>query len=702
MFPTEPVPERIGAYKIVRRAQGTGSAKVYVARKEGPMGFARLYTLKLVPNTAEGDARFAEELSREAAICSTLSHQAIQRMIDFFEHDKQLVLVLEHIEGTTLERLASYLEQNKKPLSDAAKAYVGREIAAALVHAHAARDENGKPMPIVHRGLHPEHVLLGWDGQVRLSGFGLGKILGRSPDTVVAQKNAAPGFKAPEQLRGEAVTPKADVYGLGLLLWSLFTGQKPSDKGIRPPRLSAVRSDLLKAVCTAIDAALETSVDKRPATCRDVEMALGLVSGIENGRDELCEKVDLLRDSKPNPDSAARPSLPAVTRSRIPLQSIRPSQPAISSKERLSTVPPAPPQSVRPMGSLPPILFDDAQPKSVYPLLKALADKVPKGDTGIPKAPRLPQVDTGPSSTPGAQSERVPRSGVPKLAVAAPLELDSTGHKPRTEWMASVPDEEAFDKLFEEATSRSPDELEAAGLGRGGIEKAPESAKKARKRLENADTIRMDAVTTDGDPSQTSESKPLATPPLGPPPPATAKAVRFGPRPVAPEPPKLKRGFARPATPVVQEKRPPIVMLAVVFGLVAIGVALAVMAFSDKPKEKPKGVASATASSSVGMPVSTAKNAPANSVAPAASSAEPPPPPLPYGQGYITVVYPDDATVYVSGRKLGKTNTRLQNKCGRYFVRVAKIGDGPYPEWLSAGEPVAIPCQDSVRVVIAR
>jgi eukaryotic-like serine/threonine-protein kinase len=706
MFPTEPVPERISAYKIVRRAPGVGSAKVYVARKDGPMGFARLYTLKLVPNTSEGDARFVEELTREAAICSSLNHQAIQRMIDFFEHDKDLVLVLEHIEGTTLERLLSYLEQNQKALTDAAKAYVGREIAAALVHAHAARDENGKPMPIVHRALDPEHVLLGWDGQVRLTGFGLGKILGRSPDTVVAQKNVSPGYKAPEQLRGEAITPKADVYALGLFMWVFFSGQKLSEKGIRPPKLVTVRKDLLKPVATAIDAALEPFLDKRPASCRDIEMALALVPGIESGRDELCEKLDSLRDSRPNPDSTNRPSLPSASRPRIPLQSIRPSQPAISSKERLSTVPPAQPQSIRPVNSLPPILFDDVQPKSVYPLLKALAEKVPKQDGGIPKAPRLPAMEGPPSSARGARSERAPRSGVPKLAIATPIELDSSGHKPRTEWMASVPDEEAFDKLFDEVTSRSPNELEAAGIGRGN-EKSPDSAKNSRRRkLENADTIQMQAVTGDLGPNGPGDAPPsLATPPLGPPP--AAKPVRFGPPPAAPAPPKLKRGFAPPPVPTTPEnKRPSVVLLAVVFGTITVGVALLVLLFSDKPMPKRTTTPSASAritnsAASMKTPV-VVPMASAKTTATAPASAEGPPPPLPYGQGYLTVVYPDDAMVYVSGRKLGQTNTRLQNRCGRYFVRIAKAGDSVYPEWLSAGQPVAIPCQDSIRVEISR
>ncbi len=670
------------------------------------MGFARLYTLKLVPNTGEGDAQFAQELTREAAICSTLNHQAIQRVIDFFEHDKDLVLVLEHIEGTTLERLSSYLGQKKNPLSDGAKAYIGREVASALVHAHAARDENGKPMPIVHRGLHPEHVLVGWDGQVRLTGFGLGKILGRSPDTVVANRNMAPGYRAPEQLRGETVTPKADVYGLGLLMWALFSGQTPSAKGIKPPKLATVRGDLLKAVATAIDAALETSVDKRPASCREIEMALGMVPGIESGREELCDKLDGLRETKPNPDSAARPSIPSATRPRIALQSIRPSQPAISTKERLSTFPPAPPQSVRPMGSLPPILFDDVQPKSVYPLLKALADKVPK-DGGIPKAPRLPQVEVPPASSPGAQSERAPRSGAPKLAVAAPLELDARGQKPRTEWMASVPDEEAFDKLFDEATSRTPAELEAAGIGRGADEPGPTAAPKSRRRLESADTVLHNVASlTPPTKNATNENTPLAPPPLGPPP--TAKPVRFGPAPAVAAP-KLKRGFARPPVPPGNEqKRPSIIVLAVVFGLVAIGVALLMSSFFDKPSPSTNTTTSASASAKIAPPVASAKpsitatTAPNPAIPTMSATSETPAPPLPYGQGYLTVVFPDDATVYVSGRKLGKTNTRLQNRCGRYFVRVAKTSDGPYPEWLSAGQPVAIPCQDSIRVEIPR
>ncbi len=705
MFPTEPVPERIGPYKIVRRVSGAGSTSVYIGRKDGPMGFARNCTLKLVPNTTQGDARFAEELAREAAICGALNHQSIQRMIDFFEHEQFLVLVLEQIDGPSLDRLLSYLEQNKKPLSDAAKAYVGQQVAGALVYAHAMRDENGKPTPIVHRGLHPEHVLVGWDGQVRLSGFQMGKILGRSPDTVITNQKNAPGYKAPEQLRGEQVTPKADVYGLGLFLWALFTGQKPSDKGIRPARLASIRSDLPKLVTFAIDAALETSLEKRPASCRDIEQALGQMPDFDKGRDELCDKVGLLKDNHPAPEDGSRPSLPGAPRPRVSLQSVRPAQPAGTSKERLSTVPLPPPASIRPSASLPPILFDDVQPKSMYPLLRALTEKVPKQDASIPKAPRLPQVEIPPASGRGPNSEKAPRSGLPRPVVAAPLDIDSQ-RKPRTEWMASVPDEEAFDKLFDEVTSRSPDELEQMGIGEGAEEKPVDAPRRSRRRMEFADTMPQNPleITQDG---QGNAASSLATPPLGPPPAQSAKAVRFGPRPVASAPPKLMRGFAAPPLPPAPEpRRPPIVALAVAFGVVAVAAALAVMAFTDKPSGAPVlPSANALVTKSAPVVMSSAVAPVASSTATAAASitapSEVPAPPLPYGQGYLTVGFPDVASVYVSGRLLGPTNERLQNKCGRYFVRVASSKSGSYPEWLSAGIPVSIPCQDSIKIEIS-
>src|SRR5271165_3433814 len=125
MFPAEPIPETVGSYKIVRRLPGSGAAGVYLAKAQGPMGFERECELKLMPDTSDGDASYAEELAREAAICAKLNNPAVQRVFDFFEHQGKLVLALEHIEGVLLSELLQFGAEHAHRLGDAAIYHIG-------------------------------------------------------------------------------------------------------------------------------------------------------------------------------------------------------------------------------------------------------------------------------------------------------------------------------------------------------------------------------------------------------------------------------------------------------------------------------------------------------------------------------------------------------------------------------------------------
>jgi serine/threonine-protein kinase len=311
------------------------------------MGFQRLCALKLVANSIEGDARLAEELAREAAICARLNHPAIVRMFDFFEHDRRLVLVLEYVDGAGLDRLVQHLGRRRQRLPDSAIWYLGRQLAGALAHAHAARDDAGHPTPVLHRNLSPESVLISWDGQVRLSGFGLGKIVGRTPDTVVGAVKGAPGYMPPEQARGERLTPRADVYAFGVLLWCLLTGRDPPASGVRPEPLSTLRDDLPRELVAAIEASMEPVHDKRKITCAEIEQWLSKVAKADAGRAELCDKVLLLRSARGEPGGHenARPMSGGVEpRRRISLRAVRaaqrPAKPRSVAPPRRSTRPP--------------------------------------------------------------------------------------------------------------------------------------------------------------------------------------------------------------------------------------------------------------------------------------------------------------------------------------------------------------------------
>ncbi|WP_269749878.1 serine/threonine protein kinase [Polyangium fumosum] len=874
MFPSEPVPERIGAYKVLRRLSGAGSADVYVGRMEGPMGFSRLCTLKLVRNTIEGDAHFGEELVREAAICAVLNHPSIQRMFDFFEHDKHLVLVLEHVEGVTLDRLQDVLGRNKSRLDDRTIAFLGRALGGALAHAHAAKDEEGTPTPVIHRTMHPENVLIGWDGHVRLTGFGLGKILGRSPDTVAFVIKGAPGFMAPEQARGERVTPKADVYGLAVLLWSLYAGAKPPEVGTRPMPLAVLRSDLPKELTSAIDGALEPSPDKRKVSCQDLERVLNKAPGIELGQKDLEEKVAPLKGPRTKATEGD-----GGPRKRVPLESVRPAKPPPSSKQRLSVPPPS-----RPPGSIPPVRLSerpadpgDAGPASVYPLLRALAERVP-GPPRLPLAVVEAEADVQPEAPTvrPAQAQARAARGPSKPSIAAPL----GAVVPEGEWKESVPDEELFDQLFNDATSRSGISLTAMGIGAEEREKAalaitepdqiparkdrvtppppqttpsagkvmpppaklmtgpekvipsapritsgadkvvpgpskitsgagkftpippplkpgagkgdaspvdfglgapkdvpppadfrfgapkdvpppadfrfgapkdvpptlPEvldpaaASKVGNKRLELADTVM--ALKTAPSPGAPPAALPAFAPPPVPPaatkPPAMAplpaatKPPAFAPPPMPaiaapPVPPRFGTPTATPALaavsapvmpaapaavsatsstadpvvasaqPASRKKRPPPVALAIAGGAVALITAGAVVLLTGGSDPNADPSVGASASSSAKPALAGPETGPTETaVAPTSTTPAAPP----AGYGLLTVAFPSEGNVYVSGKKLGHTNEAFQAPCGSKFVRVSSTAEGKYPEWLSAGETVLVPCQETLRIEV--
>src|SRR6202012_4214803 len=167
--------------------------------------------------------------------------------------------------------------------------------AGAIAEAHAAKDEEGKATPIIHRNLTPENVLIAVDGEVRLSGFGVGKIVGRTPDPAIGRIKGTPGYMAPEQARGEPVTTKADVYGIGLLLWSLLAGKRPPTDGTWPRRISNLRGDLPKEVAAVLDAALDHFPGTRKISARELEQWLSKAGPSGKGRNELRDAVLALK-----------------------------------------------------------------------------------------------------------------------------------------------------------------------------------------------------------------------------------------------------------------------------------------------------------------------------------------------------------------------------------------------------------------------
>ena len=308
----EDTPEKIGGFRVLRRLAMGGTSDVLLARAEGPHGFERVVVLKLLLQQFRENASFERMFAREAAAYARLSHPAIVKLYDFFASDGQLVMVLEYVDGLPLNKLRALLKRvqtGQQELDDRAALFIASRIFAALAAAHSARDpESGEFLPVIHRDVNPSNVLIPWDGHLKLADFGIAKVGGIMGDTQAGYIKGTYGYMAPEQVRGEQVTPRTDVYAACLLLWELLARRKAIIRGQRAememlramaepqiPSLAALRPDLPAPLRDAIARGLEPIADRRAIFADELLSVVRANTSLEEGRALLVDALALVR-----------------------------------------------------------------------------------------------------------------------------------------------------------------------------------------------------------------------------------------------------------------------------------------------------------------------------------------------------------------------------------------------------------------------
>jgi serine/threonine protein kinase len=275
VFPIAEHHRALQNFKILHQLGSGGAGQVYLARSRG----GRLVAIKVLSDAKERDPAFSRALAHEASLCVRLAHPAIVQVRAFLEDEGFAALVFDYVEGLALSKLMKLCGAHGVRLPDRVTWHIVERVLTALAFAHAITDEAREPAPIVHRDVSPSNVLLAWSGDVRLTDFGIAKMLGVSPATKFGLVKGTLGCMAPEQARGEPVDQRADVYATGLLAWRLSTGRNPFAaqqseemellRAMRNPRikpLSALRPNLPEALLDAVGTAL--SVDPQYRTIR--------------------------------------------------------------------------------------------------------------------------------------------------------------------------------------------------------------------------------------------------------------------------------------------------------------------------------------------------------------------------------------------------------------------------------------------------
>ncbi len=201
-------------------------ATVHLGRALGAGGFSRLVAIKRLHRTRAKDPRFATMLIDEARMVSRIRHPNVVPTLDVVAVGSELLLVMEYVPGVALSRLVALAQtQNERiPLGIAARIVL--DVLAGLEAAHTAVSERGRALGIVHRDVSPQNVICGADGLVRVVDFGIAKAEGKLAVTRVGEIKGKVAYMAPEQLRGEEVDRRADLYAIGIVLWELLAGRR--------------------------------------------------------------------------------------------------------------------------------------------------------------------------------------------------------------------------------------------------------------------------------------------------------------------------------------------------------------------------------------------------------------------------------------------------------------------------------------------
>jgi len=313
-------------YELVRRIAAGGMGIVYEARQLGIGDFSKTVAIKLIREEFSAIQEFRDNFVGEARLVADLIHTSIVQTYHLAELGERYFMVMEYVNGANLEEfIFQHRRVGRKIPVDIAVFIVSR-IARGLAYAHAKKDKDGRPLGIVHRDVNPRNIMLAFEGDVKLTDFGIAKALDlmyNEEGEVIAGKDE---YLSPEQARCEVTDARADLFSCGIVLSELlldrniFETDDPIETRrnileLRIPDFGELRSAIDGRLNEILHKALERDRDRRYNSAAEMLTALevylysdGYGPTIEKLSNYLCELFGPERASRSSDPFAERPS----------------------------------------------------------------------------------------------------------------------------------------------------------------------------------------------------------------------------------------------------------------------------------------------------------------------------------------------------------------------------------------------------------
>ncbi|MCK6624047.1 MAG: protein kinase [Anaerolineae bacterium] len=280
----------LGRYHLVERLGQGGMADVYKAYQAG---LARYVAVKVIHSHLAEDEEFIERFESEAMAVAGLHHSNIVQVFDFAREDDLYYMVMEFVEGSTLEAELKKHKERHELLPLVETAAIFEALASAIDYAHERE--------VIHRDLKPANIMFTPRRRVVLTDFGIARIMSMPSYTSKNAVIGTPAYMSPEQAQGEMVDKRSDIYSLGVILYEMATGQVPFE-GDHPiaivlklvneswPLPTSLNPNLPIAVEQVIVKAMSKNPDDRYQSAGEIAQALQQALALPNTPSEKAER----------------------------------------------------------------------------------------------------------------------------------------------------------------------------------------------------------------------------------------------------------------------------------------------------------------------------------------------------------------------------------------------------------------------------
>ncbi|MFP2904043.1 serine/threonine protein kinase [Pyxidicoccus sp. 3LFB2] len=265
-------------------------AELFLGFTSGPGGFRKYVVIKRILPDVRDNEQFERMFLDEARITAAFNHPNIAQVFDLGQEDDGLYLAMEFIAGQNLNQITGACLRKKQQMTLGFTLSVARDVCMALHYAHTFTAPSGEPSPVIHRDVAQKNIMVTYDGVVKLLDFGIAKAKGSLERTSAGTVKGTTGYMSPEQVRGDKLDGRSDLFSVGVMMHELitgarlFAGKNERDEMVKIleapiPWPSHVAPHVPEEVSKVVMQALERSREKRFLNGRDMARAIEAAAG---------------------------------------------------------------------------------------------------------------------------------------------------------------------------------------------------------------------------------------------------------------------------------------------------------------------------------------------------------------------------------------------------------------------------------------